>query len=154
MIDVGSVAPDFKLPDQFREEVTLSKFRGKKVLLLFHPSAWTNLCEEQIRELESIHEQLEELGTVPLSISVDPVPSKRAWAKHMGVIKTTLLSDFWPHGEVSKKYGLFDEDRGVSKRAIIIIDQEGRVIYAREYRVNEKPDVGEVLRFLREVSGD
>lgn len=149
MIGVGSTAPDFTLPDQFGEEVTLSKLRGKKVLLSFHPLAWTSVCEEQVKELESLYSQLEELGVVPLSVSVDPVPSKRAWARHMGVVKTTLLSDFWPHGRVSKAYGLFREDRGVSGRAVVLIDEEGVVVYAKEYPLAEKPDMGEVLEFLR-----
>jgi len=149
MIGVGSTAPDFTLPDQFGEEVSLSRFRGRNVLLSFHPLAWTSVCEEQVRELESLYDQLEALGVVPLSISVDPVPSKRAWARHMDVVKTTLLSDFWPHGQVARAYGLFDEERGISGRAVILVDEEGRVIYAREYRLNEKPDMGEVLAFLR-----
>ncbi len=150
MIDVGSLAPDFSLPDQFGEEVRLSSFRGKRVVLSFHPLAWTGVCEEQVRELESLYEELADLNAVPLSISVDPVPSKRAWARHIDVVKTTLLSDFWPHGEVARAYGLFDEERGISGRAVLVLDEEGRVIYAREYPLKEKPDMEEVLALLRE----
>ncbi len=149
MIGVGSEAPDFTLPDQFGEEVSLSNFRGKRVVISFHPLAWTSVCEEQVRDLESLHSELTELNAVALSISVDPVPTKRAWAKHMGVVKTPLLSDFWPHGETARAYGLFDEERGISGRAVVVVDEEGRVIYAREYPLREKPDMREVLEFLR-----
>lgn len=149
MIGVGSEAPDFTLPDQFGEEVSLSKLRGKKVLLSFHPLAWTSVCEEQVKELEALYDELNELSVIPLSISVDPVPSKRAWARHMNVVKTTLLSDFWPHGQVSRAYGLFDEERGISRRAVILVDERGKVIYAREYAMNRKPDMEEVMKFLR-----
>ncbi|MEM4478229.1 MAG: peroxiredoxin [Candidatus Korarchaeum sp.] len=149
MIGVGSFAPDFTLPDQFGEEVTLYELRGKRILLSFHPLAWTSVCEEQVKELESLYPELEELGVVPLSVSVDPVPSKRAWARHMGVVKTALLSDFWPHGQVSRAYGLFDEKRGVSGRAVILIDEEGIVVYAKEYPLNEKPNMEDVMKFLR-----
>ncbi len=114
MIGVGIEAPDFTPLDQFGEKVTLSKLRERKVLLSFHPLAWTSVCEEQVRELESLHDELEGLEVVPLSISVDLVPSKRAWARHMDVVRTTLLSDFWPHGEVSSSYGLFDKKREIS----------------------------------------
>ncbi len=150
MIEVGSPAPDFSLPDQFGEEVRLSSFRGEKVVLSFHPLAWTGVCEEQVRELESLYDELADLNAVPLSISVDPVPSKRAWARHIGVVKTTLLSDFWPHGKVARAYGLFDEERGISGRAVLVLDEEGRVIYAREYQLREKPNMEEVLALLRE----
>ncbi len=152
MIYVGSEAPDFTLPDQFGEEVRLSDFREKKVILSFHPLAWTSICEEQVKELEAIYDELSELNAIPLSISVDPVPTKRAWAKHMGVVKTSLLSDFWPHGKVARAYGLFNEERGISGRAVIVVDEGGRVVYAREYPLGEKPDMVEVLEFLRSKS--
>ncbi len=149
MIGVNSQAPDFTLPDQFGEDVTLSDFRGKKVILSFHPLAWTSVCEAQVRELEALYSELTKLSAVPLSISVDPVPTKRAWAKHMGVVRTSLLSDFWPHGRVAQMYGLFKKEKGISGRAVIVVDEEGRVIYAKEYPLREKPDMGEVLELLR-----
>ena len=149
MVSVGDMAPDFTLPDQFGEEVSLSKFKGKKVILSFHPLAWTSVCAEQVSELEALKEELDELNAVALSISVDPVPTKRAWAKHLSIIHTTLLSDFRPHGKVSQQYGLFDEERGISKRAVVVIDEEGKVIYVREYPLREKPDMEEVLDLLR-----
>ena len=150
MIGVGSLAPDFSLPDQFGEEVRLSSLRGGKVVPSFHPLACTGVCEEQVRELESLHDELVGLGAVPLSVSVDPVPTKRAWARHIGVVKTSLLSDFWPHGEVARAYSLFDEGKGISLRAVLVLDEEGRIIYAREYPLREKPDMEEVLALLRE----
>ncbi len=152
MIEVGTEAPEFALPDQFGEIVRLSNLRGKKVLLSFHPLAWTSVCEEQVKELESLYDQLEELNVVSFAISVDPVPSKRAWARHLGVVKLSLLSDFWPHGGVSKEYGLFMEEKGISGRAVIVLDEGGKIIYVRRYSLGEKPDMEDVLNFLRKLN--
>ncbi|WP_367884294.1 redoxin domain-containing protein [Thermococcus sp. JCM 11816] len=82
---VGETALDFVLKDQDGKEFRLSDFRGKRVLLSFHPLAWTGICEKQMKALEENYERFEELNVVPVGISVDPpVPSKKAWAEHMG----------------------------------------------------------------------
>lgn len=80
----------------------MSDFRGKKVLLSFHPLAWTSVCEKQMKALDERYDELEDLNVVPVGISVDSVPSKLAWSDHMGLRKLRILSDFWPHGEVAK----------------------------------------------------
>lgn len=77
MVKVGDVAPDFVLKDQNGEEFRLSDFRGRKVLLSFHPLAWTSICERQMKALEEHYDKLEELNVVPVGISVDSVPTKR-----------------------------------------------------------------------------
>jgi len=148
-LKAGAPAPDFALPNQNEETISLEALRGKKVLLSFHPLAWTGVCEIQMRTLEVKAEALEKLNTRALGISVDSAPCKRAWAASMGMEKTDLLADFWPHGEVAKKYSLFLEKNGISGRANILIDEEGKIELVKIYRISEIPDLEEIIRFLR-----
>ncbi len=117
--EIGSIAPDFVLQDQNRTAVSLSDLKGKKVVLSFHPLAWTSVCKAQMQDLEKSKERLDELGAVALGFSVDSVPCKRAWAKDIGVEATSLLADFWPHGGVASAYGIFREADGFSERAVL-----------------------------------
>jgi peroxiredoxin len=148
-IKVGEQAKDFTLKDQDGNEVSLSQFIGKRVLLSFHPLAWTGVCTKQMQSLEANKETFDSLNTVALGMSVDTVPSKKAWAESMGVENTKLLSDFWPHGEVAKEYGLFLEDRGISTRANVIIDEKQKVVFVKEYDIPQLPDINEIIDFIK-----
>ena len=149
MIKVGTRAPEFALKDQNGKTVKLSGLAGKKVLLSFRPLAWTPVCHDQMKSLEDSHAQFDELNAVALGIGVDSVPSNKAWAESMGIKNTRLLSDFWPHGAVSKAYGIFREDDGFSERANIVIDEKGKVIFAQTYPIAQQPDVEEIVETLR-----
>lgn len=148
MIKIGAVAPGFTLKDQDGNPVTLSNFRGKKVVLSFHPLAWTNVCQQQMESLEQNYKKLADMNAIALGISIDTVPTKNAWAKSMGIKKTRLLSDFWPHGEVSQKYGLFLEPEGFAQRANVVVNEQGKVIFAKEYKLDTAPDMDEVLAIV------
>ena len=148
MIAVGSKAPDFILKDQDGKQVQLSELRGKKVLLSFHPLAWTKVCAEQMKSLEANYQRFEKLNTIALGLSVDAVPSKKAWARELAIENTRLLSDFWPHGEVAKLYGIFREKDGFSERANIIVDENLKVIFAKTYPISQVPDIEEIIKFL------
>ena len=147
-IKEGEEAPDFTLEDQKGEGFTLSDHSGKKVLLSFHPLAGTSVCAKQMVSLEENQEKFEELDTVAVGISVDSSPSKKLWSEKIGVDETRLLSDFWPHGGVIKKYGFFDEEKGFSKRANVIVDEEGKVSFSKVYPMGEVPDIDEILEEL------
>jgi peroxiredoxin len=149
MIKVGDKAPDFTLMDHNRNNVMLSEFKGKRVLLSFHPLAWTKVCAEQMKSLEANVKAFAELNTVALGISVDTVPSKNAWAKELGIEVTRLLSDFWPHGALAKVYGIFREKAGTSERANILIDEKGVVSFGKVYEISQLPDINEILEFLK-----
>ncbi|HWQ48927.1 MAG TPA: peroxiredoxin [Methanosarcina sp.] len=149
-IKIGDRIQDFRLRDQKQNEVHLYDFAGKKVLLSFHPLAWTSVCTEQMKSLEKNHEMFSRLNTVAFGISVDPIPSKRAWARELGITHIQLLSDFWPHGEVARAYGIFREKEGVSQRANIIIDEEQKVIFFEEYPVHELPDMTKIEKVLEQ----
>ena len=150
-IGLGESAKEFSLRDQDEDEVKLSDFEGKKVLLSFHPLAWTEVCQNQMQSLEDNYDEFEDLNTVPLGISVDSVPSKKAWAKDMGLDKTRILADFWPHGEVAKKYGVFIEDKGISKRANILINEQREIEFVKIYDIHKLPDVDELINKIKEV---
>jgi peroxiredoxin len=100
--------------------------------------------------LEANHAAFEELGTVAAGISIDSVPCKNAWAKSLGIEHTRLLSDFWPHGGLAGSMGVFLEKDGVSKRANIVLDGEGTIIFIKTYPIHELPDIEEVIRKLSE----
>lgn len=148
-INTGAKAPDFTLKDQMENDLNLASLRGKKVLLSFHPLAWTNVCAEQMKSLEANREELEQHNTVALGLSVDSVPCKGAWAKELGIEHTRILADFWPHGAVAAAYGIFRDKNGFSERANIIIDENGAVIFTKVYPIRELPDIQEILAVLR-----
>jgi peroxiredoxin len=150
VIQVGDKAPDFTLKDQHNQEMRLSELRGKKVLLSFHPLAWTKVCARQMQSLEKNKEVFDRLNTVAMGLSVDTIPSKHAWARELGIKETRLLSDFWPHGEVAKLYGLFKDENGISERANIIVDEEQKVIFVKVYDIPQLPDIDEIINFLKE----
>ncbi|MCX7994808.1 MAG: peroxiredoxin [candidate division WOR-3 bacterium] len=150
MIKIGDKIPDFVLKDQHNQEVKLSDFKGKKVLLSFHPLAWTGVCTRQMKALEDNKARFDTFNTIALGISVDPVPSKHAWAKDMGIKDTKLLSDFWPHGEYARKLGIFREKEGFSERANILIDVNQNVIWIKIYDILQLPDIEEIIKFLGE----
>lgn len=153
-LTVGAAAPDFTLPNLRNQDVTLSSFFeiGKTVLLSFHPLAWTPVCEIQMRSLEIKKPLFDRYDAVALGMSADASPAKKAWAEFMKMTETDMLADFWPHGEVARKYGIFDEEKGISGRANFLISKAGKVEFAKVYEMREIPNIEEVLRFLDEKS--
>ena len=147
----GEKAPDFSLFDQNEKEFKLSNFKGKRILLSFHPLAWTSICSEQMKSLEKHWKEFEELNTVAVGINVDSIPSKKAWADSLGIKNTRLLSDFWPHGKVSNSYNFFKEKEGFSERANVIINEDQEIEFIQIYPIGKLPDINEILTFLREL---
>lgn len=148
-IEVGDVAPDFVLKAQDEKDVKLSDFRGKKhVVLAFHPLAWTGVCKLQMQDLEEHKADFDRLDAVALRISVDSVPSKKAWADAIGLKETRILADFWPHGGVAKDYGVFREANGFSERAVFIVDKDGVIRFKKVYPIRERPDINEIIQAL------
>lgn len=150
MIKIGTKVPEFSLPDVNGKQVSLKDFAGKKVLLSWHPLAWTSVCTDQMRALEANKDKLASLNTVALGMSVDPVPSKKAWGAVLSIQQTKLLSDFWPHGKLAKDMDIFLEDLGASGRVNILVNEQGEVVWAKEYAISQLPDIEEVLRAIAE----
>jgi mycoredoxin-dependent peroxiredoxin len=127
MVEVGASAPDFELADQHGTPVRLSSFRGQRhVLLVFYPLAFSAVCGSELRALRDDFPELGRPDVALLTVSVDSLFAHRTWAdaEQFGF---ALLSDFWPHGEVARRYGVFDAERGVAVRGTFVIDSGGTV---------------------------
>lgn len=123
---VGTPAPDFTLRDQFGQTVTLSALRGTPVALVFFPLAFTGTCTGELCELRDNLAVFADAGVRLLAISVDSTATLRVFAEREGY-DFTLLADFWPHGEVARRYGAFLEEKGFATRATIVVDAQGLV---------------------------
>jgi len=148
-IDVGSDAIDFSLNDHNEKDFLLSSFKGKKILLSFHPLAWTGVCAKQMKSLEDNFKKFNDLNAIAVGISIDTVPSKKTWAESLDIKKTRLLADFWPHGEIAKAYKIFREKQGISERANIIINDNQKIEWIKIYEISKLPDIEEVLNKLK-----
>lgn len=147
-LEIGQPAPDFTLRDQFGADVTLSSFRGKKsVALVFFPAAFSGVCTS---ELASVRDRLADLltfGSEVLAVSCDPVFSLRAFADADG-LNFPLLSDFWPHGEVTQAYRVFDQVHGTSTRSSYVIDRDGVIRWSVHNQPGVARDVNELVHEL------
>ena len=150
IIKIGDKAPDFTLDDHNEKPFRLSDTKGKKILLSFHPLAWTSVCAQQMQSLEENKKYFDKNNTIAVGISVDPTPSKKAWAQYLDIKNTRLLSDFWPHGAVAQDYGIFRGDDGISERANIIVDEEHNIVFIKIYPISQLPDIQEIIRFLEQ----
>jgi peroxiredoxin len=146
-ISIGKKVKDFILRDQKAQEFILSEGQGRKVLLSFHPLAWTPTCANQMKDLEKNRKVFERYNTIAVGLSVDSVPCKAAWAKSLKIHYTRLLADFWPHGAVARSLGILRPD-GISERANIIIDEKGKVSHVQVYPIKELPDIREIIQLL------
>jgi len=148
-IEAGNNFEDFTL--RTHKDITLdtTSLAGKKILLSFHPLAWTPVCAQQMQSLEDNYQTFIGLNTVPLGISVDAVPCKKAWAESLGIAKLDLLADFWPHGGLAARLGIFIEKFGMSERANIVLDEQRVAIFVKVYPMKQLPDVQEVISFLK-----
>jgi peroxiredoxin len=150
-LPVGAPAPDFRLRDQFGQDVALSDFRGRKsVAIVFFPWAFSNVCTS---EMAGIRDRLDEFltfDTEVLAISTDPTYSLRVFADTDG-LNFPLLSDFWPHGAVASAYGVFDPVRGVARRSSFVIDPSGHVTWAVHNELGDGRDLEEHLARLHQA---
>jgi peroxiredoxin len=131
MIEPGERAPDFTLPDQDGEAVSLADFRGRKVMLVFFPADFSPVCTDQLSIYQEALEDIAEAGVRLLGVSVDSSWTHNAFRKRLG-IDIPLLSDFHPKGEMSAKYGAYLEDWGTTNRSLVLIDEEGVVRWVHE----------------------
>lgn len=148
-LKVGDIAPLFELKDQNEQKHNLSELRGKKVLLSWHPLAWTSVCAKQMQSLEDNFDIFSSLNTIAFGLSIDHTFCKKAWAESLGITKTPLLSDFWQHGKTAEEYGCFINQLGFSGRCNIVVNEEGFISLYKVYEIKELPDINEIVSFLR-----
>ncbi|WP_406083306.1 peroxiredoxin [Micromonospora zamorensis] len=129
-IEVGAEAPDFVLKDQNNQEVRLSGFRGRRiVLLVFYPLAFTGTCRGELSEIRDNLDEYVNDDVQVLTVSVDSVYSHKIWADREGY-QFPMLADFWPHGGVAQAYGVFNDVAGFANRGTFVIDKTGVVRFA------------------------
>jgi peroxiredoxin (alkyl hydroperoxide reductase subunit C) len=150
-VAVGDKAPDFKLPAVSGEKVALSRYRGKKnVVLSFVPAAWTPVCSDQWPGYNIIEPVFQKHDAVLLGITVDNIPSLHAWTREMGRLWFPVLSDFWPHGAAAKKFGILRSD-GTSERALFIIDKKGVIRHIAVTNINKRPPLENLTKALERL---
>lgn len=131
MIAAGEPAPEFSLRDQDGEEVSLSDYRGRKLLLVFYPQDFSPVCSDQLSVYQEVKPQIAEQGVELLGISIDHPWAHKAFQEKLG-IDTRLLSDFEPKGEVARAYGAYLEKFGHANRSLVLVDEKGVVAWAYE----------------------
>lgn len=150
-VRVGQRAPDFTLPAVAGGKVTLSQYRGKKnVVLSFVPAAWTPVCSDQWPGYNIAQDIFEQHNAMLLGITVDNIPTLFAWTNQMGQLWFPVLSDFYPHGNVAKKYGVLRSD-GTTERALFVIDKKGVIRYIDVHDINKRPLLENLVRELEKL---
>ncbi len=123
-LTIGSSAPEFRLMSQDREEVSLDDLKGSRAMIVFMPYPHTPTCESEACEIRDNWGSFEALGAKVVMITTHAIPTNRSWAEEQGY-RFPILSDYWPHGEVSRAYDTFDETFGYAKRTTYVLDSEG-----------------------------
>ena len=131
MIAVGEQAPDFTLRDQDGEKVSLSDFRGRKLMLVFYPGDFSPVCSDQLSIYQEVKPEIAEKGVELVGISVDSFFAHKAFQEKLG-IDTVLLSDFEPKGEVARAYDSYIDKVGIANRTLVLIDEDGVVAWTYE----------------------
>lgn len=148
-VEVGTKAPDFTLRNQHGESVSLSGFAGRKnVVLLFYPFAFTGVCTGELCALRDELPRFVNEDVQLLAVSNDSPFALRVFAEQER-LEYPLLSDFWPHGDASRAYGVFDEEKGCALRGTFIIDKEGTV---RWTVVNGLPDARDLDEYVKALA--
>lgn len=131
MIAAGQPAPEFTLRNQDGEKVSLSDFRGKKLLLVFYPLDFSQVCSDQLSIYQEVKPEIEAKGVTMVGVSVDSGFAHKAFQEKLG-IDTMLLADFEPKGEVARAYGAYIEERGHNNRSLVLVDEGGKVEWVHE----------------------
>jgi peroxiredoxin (alkyl hydroperoxide reductase subunit C) len=150
-VKVGQKAPSFTLPAVSGGKVSLKDYTGKKnVVISFVPAAWTPVCSDQWPGYNIVKDLFDEHDTILLGITVDNIPTLFSWTNQMGKLWFPVLSDFWPHGQTAKKYGVLRTD-GVTERALFVIDKKGIIRYIDVHNINERPSLETLVKELEKL---
>jgi mycoredoxin-dependent peroxiredoxin len=151
-VEIGEQAPDFELKDQHGTPVRLSSFQGtKNVVLVFYPLAFSGVCTGELCALRDDFPEVTREDVELLTVSVDSTFVLRTWADRDN-FSFSLLSDFWPHGDVAKLYGVFDGDKGVARRGTFIIDKAGAIRWKVVNPIPQARDIAEYKKVLADLS--
>ena len=151
VVEIGDMAPDFELKDQHGTPVRLSGLRGaKNVVLVFYPLAFSGVCGGELCAIRDSFPEANREDVAVLTVSIDSVYVHRAWADQEGYT-FGLLSDFWPHGDVARAYGVFDSERGFATRGTFIIDKNGAVRWKVITGIPQAREIADYSKALAEL---
>jgi peroxiredoxin len=157
LVSVDDPAPDFELPALIggvRKNFRLAEYRGKTVVLAFYPFNWQEASERQMRGYQEQRARLLASKAETVAINVESIMNMTAWERAHGPFDFPLCSDFWPHGEVSRRYGVLRElgsGAGASERALVMVSPSGRIIFRKSYGADEIPPLDDVFRVLGQI---
>jgi peroxiredoxin len=151
-VKVGDVAPTFSLPSLGGKAVSLEQYKGNHtVVISFVPAAWTPVCSDQWPGYNIAKDIFDRYDTILLGITVDNLPTLNAWTRMMGDLWFPVLSDFWPHGEVARRYGVLRSD-GTAERALFVIDKNGIIRYIDVSDINRRPDLKDLVDAMKAIA--
>ena len=151
MLQPGETAPEFELyatPDQ---KVKLSELKGKNVVLAFYPADWSPVCSDQMALYNEMLKIFSKYNATVLGVSVDSKWCHLAFSQDRK-LHFSLLSDFEPKGEVSRQYGIYDDVAGESKRALFVIDTEGKIAWSYLSPTALNPGADGIIDALEELT--
>ena len=125
-LEIGTPAPDFTLLNQNREPVSLDDLRGSRSVIVFIPFAFTRTCEGELCQIRDEYSLFNEADVRVVAITCNTLHANKVWSGHQG-FQFDILSDFWPHGSVSRKYDTFDEGYGYAERTTYFLDEAGTI---------------------------
>ncbi|MEX0993024.1 MAG: peroxiredoxin [Solirubrobacterales bacterium] len=146
-VEVGSDAPDFTLRDEVGAEVTLSDLRGRNVVLVFYPFAFSGMCTKELHDVSGLKGKFDEGSAEVFGVSIDSPFALKAFKRNEG-LEARLLSDFEPKGDVARSYGVYLDNIGAATRATFLIDKDGKVAYKVVNELGEARDQTEVVKAL------
>jgi mycoredoxin-dependent peroxiredoxin len=146
-VEVGSPAPDFTLRDENGQEVTLSSLRGKNVVLVFYPFAFSSICTKELHDVTGLQDRFGEGNAEVFGVSVDSPFTLKAFRQHEG-LTPHLLSDFEPKGAVAQEYGAYLDGLGFATRATFVIDKDGNVAWTQVNSPGDARDQEEAVAAL------
>ncbi len=152
ILKAGTPAPEFSLPSTPDQRVALSEFRSRPVVLIFYPADWSPVCGDELALFSELRDEFAKFNASLLGISVDGAWCHIAFARDRGY-HLTLLSDFEPKGEVSRRYGVYRSKEGVSERALFVINADGVIHWSYVSPIGVNPGADGVLRALESLSG-
>jgi peroxiredoxin len=129
MIAAGARAPDFTLPDQDANPVSLSQFAAHRLMIAFYPGDFSSVCSDQLSLYQEVLGEIESRGASLIGISVDSHHSHRAFREQLN-LTMPLLSDFHPKGEASRAYGAYIEERGHCNRSLVLVEPDGSIAWS------------------------
>lgn len=147
-VEVGQEAPDFTLRDENGEEVPLFSLRGRNVVLIFFPAAFSRMCTKELHTSTDLAAKFGDAGAEVFGVSVDSPYALKAFKRDENLDSVRFLSDFHPKGQVAQEYGAYIPEAGIATRATYVIDKDGKLAYKAVNHPGEMRDQDAIIDAL------